>query len=590
MPGQLMPMLEVIKHRGPDGEGTFYNDNFALGHRRLSIIDLSDAATQPMHQFGYTIVFNGEIYNYIEIREELLKSGYVFSTHSDTEVILAAYDCWGFDCQNRFNGMWSFALYDPKKQMLFCSRDRFGVKPFYFVDNGKCFAFGSEIKQLLPFLSERKPNYTILADYLIGAFEDHTNDTFFEGVKKLDASHYLVYDLGRNQYKIERYYHIHAQSSFEQMDEYEAIEEFGALLKDAVHLRLRSDVKVGTCLSGGLDSSSIAAIASALYQENSAEKFTAITAKSTDAKRDETSYAKMVVDRHNLAWYQVEPRVMDFNSEINAVIKLQEEPFGSPSIYMQYKVFEEARRTGTVVMLDGQGGDETLLGYERYFPARILSAPFFAKFIEFLSAPFRMGISHLQLTKYMFYFTNYFVRKKYLFSRANFVKPLLKDAFSREIIRENTKAYYNIRALQELEITHAQLPHLLKYEDRNSMAHSIESRLPFLDYRLLEASLSLPHQLKLNNGWSKYILRKVSESYLPTEISWRRNKFGFEAPESLWLSPMTTIIQQTIRQSALLDKITDKNAVLNRFTAMDLRMQWRLFNIAAWEQSFEINV
>ncbi len=365
----IKKITDLISHRGPDDEGFFIEKNFAFGHRRLSILDLSAEGHQPMHfRDRYTITYNGEVYNYLEIKKELLSYGYAFVSNTDTEVILASFDKWGKDCVRRFNGMWAFAIYDKQEEQIFCSRDRFGIKPFYFTETDNEFVFGSEIKQLLPFQEKRVANKDLLIDYITTGIHDYSNDTFFKNINKLEQSHNLLYDLRNSSYKVERYYSIQSTDKGSKALT-DVIAEYEAEITRAVSYRLRSDVKVGTCLSGGLDSSLVATLASKMYHEKSDERFTAIHAKSSEKVSDESEYAKIVRDKCNLELHVTEPSVADFRQVLDEVVYTQEEPFGGPSIFMQYFVMKKAKETGCTVMLDGQGGDETLLGYEKYYPS-----------------------------------------------------------------------------------------------------------------------------------------------------------------------------------------------------------------------------
>ncbi len=579
----IVSITDVIAHRGPDASGYFIEDNLALGHRRLSIIDLSENAHQPLiYDNDYVLVFNGEIYNYIEIKKELVDKGYSFKTHTDSEVLIAAYIEWGFDCLPRFNGMWSFALYDKKKNLLFCSRDRFGIKPFYFADLGNKWVFGSEISQLLTAGLKPKANMQVLADYLILGMEEHRDDCFFQGVNKLKASHYLVYDLHSHQITTHRYYDLKDNIDYHNITEKDALDAFIEMFSSSINLRLRSDVKVGTCLSGGLDSSYVASIASELYHKSNEGKFTAITAQSSDINNDETAFAEIVSKTKGLDWKVVTPSNEDFINGLKEVIKVQEEPFGSPSIFMQYYVMQEAARLGCKVMLDGQGGDETLFGYERYYPAYISGLPTFDKLPAFINSGNNSRLTKKQLLQYMFYFSNPKIRESVTRKRFSFLNKDLLSIADFGTYKTNADAYRNPFQLQKLEITQTQLPHLLKYEDRNSMHHAVEARLPFLDYRLVELSLSLPIQFKINKGWTKYILRKAVEKELPKEISWRKNKFGFEAPENIWLADKESFYKE-IKSSAILAPYLNKD-----LKGINNRTLWRLFNIAIWEKTYNV--
>jgi asparagine synthase (glutamine-hydrolysing) len=582
-------MNNMIIHRGPDAEGYFVFENLAFGHRRLRIIDLSEHGNQPMtYQDNYVITYNGEIYNYIEIRQELKDLGYLFHSESDTEVILASYMHWGTDCVRKFNGMWSFALFDKIKRLVFCSRDRFGVKPFYYTEIDNSFIFGSEIKQLLFFQKSKIANIPILMDYLIPDYEDHTNEIFFKNIYKLEQSHSLLYNLNDNTYKVIPYYEINIDRTLSKLDDVESIQMFAKILEDSIQLRLRSDVKVGTCLSGGLDSSAVATLASRIYRKSSTQKFAAITAKSIEEATDESHFAKKVVEKADLDWYLTEPTYQEFCDKIDKIIEIQEEPFGSPSIFMQYQVFARAAQINCRVMLDGQGGDEILLGYERYYPAFLISLPKYKALKGLMFSSANSGLSVSKLLRYSLYFTSPSFRNRYLQKRFRFLKNMSFDLMNQQTLVNSSESYKNIIDLQKIEINSLQLPHLLKYEDRNSMIHSIESRLPFLDYRMVETSLSLNDNFKIKDGWTKFILRKTIEPLLPKEVVWRKNKLGFNAPESVWLESYRKIMFKTIEKSDIIHRLSNFEKLRSDYPIMNYRTIWRLYNLAKWEEVFNV--
>jgi len=584
---EIQKINDLISHRGPDDEGFYFEKNFAFGHRRLSILDLSSDGHQPMHYLDkYTITYNGEVYNYIEIKKELESFGYSFNSHTDTEVILASYDKWGENCVNKFNGMWAFSIYDREKNILFCSRDRFGIKPFYYTEINNKFIFGSEIKQLLEFYPNRYVNKKILMDYLIIGFEEHTNETFFENIFKLEQSHNLIYKLNSNTYEIKKYYDIIANGNINKLNDKKSISLYKEKFKESIKLRLRSDVKVGTCLSGGLDSSSIASIASNIYNKVSSNKFTAIHAKSTQANNDESKYAIDVSNYCDIDLKIVEPTKEDFIENINEVIYTQEEPFGGPSIFMQYFVMRKAKEEKCKVMLDGQGGDETLLGYERYYPSYLLSLNIFDMIKGFFNASKNSKLSIMQLIGYIVYFTNSKIRLKRLKNKNSFIKKEYFDIMNKYEVEENSKNYLNIFKLQYGEIYKTQMPHLLRYEDKNSMRNSIETRLPFIDYNVLEAGLSISNNLKINSGWTKYILRKVINDILPYNIVWRKNKLGFEAPTKTWINSIDEEMKVSINNSKILQKITNEM----NYKKLDENQKWKLFNIAKWEELYNVKI
>jgi len=579
----ILQITDIIAHRGPDSSGSYLYKNIAFGHRRLSILDLSSSGHQPMKYLDdLVITYNGEIYNFIEIREELIQKGYIFDSNSDTEVILKAYHCWGKTCVNYFNGMWSFSILDIKQKIIFCSRDRFGVKPFYYIENNDLFAFGSEISQLLTFLPNKILNKKVALDYLISGIEECSNETFFKDIYLLKGGHNLVFDLQTNSYEIERYYNLKLSDQ-----KNTSVDDYIQELKRSIRLRLRSDVKIGTCLSGGIDSSTISSFASKLYQ-NSNEKFIAIHAKSSEYKTDESEFAKIVSKIANINLNFVEPSYSDFKSNILSIIKIQQEPFGSLSIIMQYFVFKKAKELGCIVMLDGQGGDETLLGYERYYPAIVKSKKGISKLKALLQSSKNSRLSLLDTIKYQYYFSNYKLRLKRLKFKNSFYKSEILNNYESEELRIISESYNDISILQKNEIESSQLPHLLKYEDRNSMANSIESRLPFLDYKLVELSLNTNNSLKIKDGWTKFILRKAAETILPKEIVWRKNKLGFNAPEKTWTKEFENEMINEIQQSEILNNFIHFKKLY--FKNLDLRTKWRLYNFSVWEKEFKVKL
>lgn len=591
-PGRIEGMTAVVRHRGPDGSGHVYGDGFAIGHRRLAIIDLSEDAAQPMSYMNgrYAITYNGEIYNYIELRNDLQKIGHRFRSQSDTEVILAAYSQWGENCVERLNGMWSFVIYDRERQRLFGSRDRFGVKPFYYIDRPEFFAIGSEIRQLLLLLPGVKADRVVLLDFLLTGFAEHTERSFFDQVRKLSPAHNLVYDLKQHRFTTYQYYKIRLRPEITQLRAQEAVAAYGAILRDSVKLRLRSDVKVGTCLSGGLDSSSVATLAAAAYSNTSNEPFSAITAVSEQKSNDESRYAALVVKRSRLNWIQIKPGYRDFSQNLQAVANAQEEPFTSPSIFMQYFVMQAARAHGVTVLLDGQGGDETLLGYERYYAAYYVALLRRHGLIAMLR-----GIRHARANnakmelwtslKYLIGGLSAPARYWFYRMRHRYLDPPQRAPW---YLRAFAKACLDEFALQELEISTTNLPMLLRYEDKNSMAHSIETRLPFLDYRVLETALSLPAEYKIRDGWSKWVLRCIMNGAMPDEIVWRKNKIGFEAPDDIWLGRHLPDMVRAVGQSELLRSMANMERLLHEYRRLDRRSQWRIYSVALWAKIFGV--
>jgi asparagine synthase (glutamine-hydrolysing) len=590
----MQRMVDQVAHRGPDGSGIWRCAGVALGHRRLSILDLSELGHQPMvhEETGRVISFNGEIYNYIELREALKADGYGFRSGTDTEVILKAYDRWGAACVERFNGMWAFAIYDPKERIVFCSRDRFGVKPFYYAHTGRALVFGSEIRQLLPFLGKTEGDAGVLAGFLESRVAEHPTKTFFSGVHKLPGGHNLIYDLAARKYSIRRFYSLEIDPVCARMGLNDATESFRSLFEDAVRLRLRSDVKVGTCLSGGLDSSSIATLAARRYRADSHQCFSAITAISEDPATDESSFARMVVEREGLDWIAVRPTYDDFREVLGPVVRAQEEPFASASIIMQYQVMRAARRAGIPVLLDGQGADEGLLGYDRYFAdlfAHLLHGGSLLKalgFLRGLGRNGRPGALRIMLWNLLYFHAPHI--RRFVMSRQ---RRILKPEYMARIHVNGSadRAYSSLFEMQKVEIEQTNLPALLRYEDKNSMWHSVETRLPFLDYRLVELVTSLAVDHKLHDGWGKFVLRAALGAEMPKQVSWRKNKFGFEAPEARWTSRHKVDIQASIKRSPLLRLLVRKEELEDeRIEGMNPGIRWRLFSTALWAREFGV--
>lgn len=586
----LNSLNNLISHRGPDSSGFYSYKNVEFGHKRLSIIDLSTQGEQPM-TYGdrYVITYNGEVYNYLELKEELLAQGYSFISNSDTEVIIAAYDFWGENCVNHFNGMWAFAILDTYKDKVFLSRDRFGIKPLYYYDCEDFFAFGSEIKQLLPLLERREPNVPVIIDYLVFGMEDHLDSTFFSGIKKLSPSHSIIYNLETHFISNKCYFDITQTGTNEIVSENEAVDKFMTVFKDSIKLRLRSDVKVGACLSGGLDSSSIVAIASRLYMSDS--NFLAFhVTTNNDPKYNELPYVQELIKDLPVDLVIVDGSVENVKKNIEEVIRVQEEPFGSLSIILQYLLMQKAKEMNCKVLLDGQGGDESLLGYERYYPSIFLTLKPSKKLIFLTNVVRKSKLNLIALLAYTLYFTNSFVRIAVLRFRNTYIKKSSFKLLSKSLITSISMNYRNIFSLQRQEIFSTQLPHLLRYEDKNSMFFSIETRLPFLDYRCIKVATSINPLIKLKDGWSKYVLRKAIDGHVPQNIAWRKNKIGFELPQNEIIKNLDPELIKLINESPLLSQILEKDKLVRNFNFLDDRIKWRLYNIAKWEQLFEIVV
>lgn len=539
-------------------------------------------------EFGgrYWISYNGEIYNYRELRSQLVDRGVTFRSQTDTEVVMAAFSVWGDDCVRRFNGMWALAIFDRQERRLFCSRDRFGVKPLYYRHDGDQLVIASEIKQFASILGQQRLNRALCAEYLVAGFLEHRDDCFIQGIRKLPGGHNLSYDLSSGQFQVARWYDLQRDAMVAGLGEKDAIDQLKQVLESSIELRLRSDVRVGTCLSGGLDSSSVAVLAAKRFQESTGERFTAIHARGETASSDESEFAKRVAQQADIDLHLVTPTYPEFRDTVDEVVRCQEEPFGATSVFMQYFVMRKARELDCKVMLDGQGGDEVFLGYEKYYPAVYLDylrhSP--SKCIREIVASWRnhQTMRPVAIAKYSAGAFLASARNAYHQNALPFFRNEAKDYLT--VLNEISRAYWNVFQLQKLEVERTNLPVLLRYEDRDSMYHSVEARLPLLDYRLVELGLSLRTDLKVRSGWTKYALRKATEGILPREITWRKDKFGFNSPHRLWMRKHSAVAKEEIRKSRILGHFCDMAKLLESYDQLEPRSKWRLYNTAVWER------
>jgi asparagine synthase (glutamine-hydrolysing) len=547
---QLKKMTDAIAHRGPEGEAFWSNsaNTVALGHRRLAIIDLSPAAAQPMHyQDRYTIVFNGEIYNYLELRKELEGRGHQFRTQSDTEVILAAYSHWGKNCVHYFDGMFAFALWDEQKKMLFAARDRFGEKPFYFLcpPDSDTLWFASEMKAFYAAGFKREQNNKMLLLFLTNGFTDTAADpfvTFDSQVRQLPPASFLTYHYVGGHFHIstEQYWHINKDVQKDITDQ-KAVDNFRQLFIDSVEKRFRSDVPVGTSLSGGLDSSSIAAVASGISAgSNSYKCFSAVF---PGFQKDESRFSQLVAQQARLEQFVTIPNADDFAADLQKFLYQQDEPVGSASVYAQYKVYQLARRHGVTVLLDGQGADELLAGYSRYLHW------YLQELIKTRPGNLRQALRELRRNRaeLQWGWKNYVAAYFPLQTAGRLEKRVVKRIeTSTDITRDFREANFDRRLVHKPVITtlndilhftacRSGMQELLRYADRNSMAHSCEVRLPYLAHKFAEFCFSLPASYKIKDGFTKWILRKSMQKQLPHEIAWRPDKVGFEPPQKQWM-------------------------------------------------------
>jgi asparagine synthase (glutamine-hydrolysing) len=537
----IKEMNDKVSHRGPDDEGFYFEKNFAFGHRRLSIIDLSSAGHQPMQRGSLCITFNGEIYNYIELRDELIKLGHQFKSGSDTEVILAAYQQWGTLSFSKFNGMWAFAIADLSSNEIFFCRDHFGIKPLYFTSTSNFFLAGSEIKQFTA-VPDFKPslNKRVAVNFLLHGLLNYSEETFFEGVNELRPGHFLKYNFESHKIEIEEWYDLDKSSKPVDDNFDTAVEKVRSLFLDSVRIRMRSDVRVGSCLSGGIDSSSIvSAIAS---QKMANDDFATITSCYTDQRYDEQQYSDLITQQTKFKSSKVFPQLDDLldKSDLDKMIYHQDQPFSTASHFSEFKVFETARKEKMIVMQDGQGSDEYLCGYPEFFTARLKELLYSFRWIEMMKL-INQKSKHKNTT-----FVNElqsFFQSMLLYSSVEIAKRFLKMELypwlnkEWQSIAQKSKVSFKGESIRELsisEIKYSSIPYQLHSEDRNSMLFSIESRLPFLDHRLVEYCIGLPSNYKINKAYSKYVLRQAIPE-LPESIRYRKDKMGFVAPDAIWM-------------------------------------------------------
>jgi len=611
LPVILKKMNDKLKHRGPDDEGfTLFKDGKAqcfsgqdtpasslssnlafapkfhidsakehpfqvgFGHRRLAIIDLSAGGHQPMclqENQEIWITLNGEIYNYIELREELQSYGFVFHTESDVEIVLASYQHWGTDCLTHFNGMWSFVIYDHQKNQFFGARDRFGVKPLYYLQNEQHFAFASEQKALLEVPSyHRAVNLDAMLPFLLYGQVELQSEGFFKDLYELKPGHFFTFDLSNSKLKIERYFELCATNknqAFHAASFEDAKKLTRQMIKDAVRIRFRSDVPIGFCLSGGLDSSTIVCTAAEIIKEesisslkNGIKTFTA----SNDSLLDESSWAKQIVDHTKAEWHNVKVDSKTLIEDIQQLIYFQDIPLATTSTYAQSRVMRAAQEQGISILIDGQGGDELYAGYQTFYysyfnqlftsfdwkklynelrsleNSPVTMKELFAAFIKINLSKFPAKI-RASLSKKWKSETNLITPQ---FLRSNAKNVQFHGEFRSDSLNQRLKSY----------CTETYLKGLLRWEDRCSMHYSIESRTPFSDdINLIQHAFSLPANYKIRNGWSKFILRESIKGLVPESIRLRKDKKGFSIPQNKWLMEQETAFFELFQSLKHLD-------------------------------------
>lgn len=607
---RLQSMANVLAHRGPNGERCWINENGNVGfaHRRLAVIDLSEDAAQPFYYMHYTIIFNGEIYNYLELKDVLQKQQYSFRTASDTEVITAAFDYWGVECLNHFDGMFAFAIWNEKEQQLFIARDRFGEKPLYYhadyVYRGRFeqFVFASEMKALWAAGVKRELNGTMMLNYLTLGYVGNPvkkTETFYSDILSLPQGHYLLVQPQQGKLQMKKWYFPEKaimQNKF-QGNEQQANEQFRQLLTTSVQRRLRSDVAVGTSLSGGIDSSAIVAIINQIQAHTTSTpcfNLETFSATFPGFIKDETTYIDAVASHFNIHSNKIIPGVDDLERHWQHFIYHQEEPVQSSSVFTQYMVYRLAKEKHVTVLLDGQGADEVLGGYTRYTHWYLQ---------QLIRTDVSLFMEERKMLRQNFFLDNWGWKN---YAAAYFPDKVVEQLQRKVLRQQNNQAFINkdfllkyqnnstlikpvVKQMEDLLFYNTfnfGLQELLRYADRNSMAHSREVRLPFLYNGLVEFVFALPSSFKIKGGFTKWILRKSIEQMLPSEIIWRKGKTGYEPPQEQWMKTgfMKQLIEDAKRKLAdahVLDSAIIKKPVKPMPAHSADNFDWRYLSAAA---------
>lgn len=613
----IKAMTQVQAHRGPDGHGhvVFSREqgpivigedqsvpttpsHLAFGHRRLSIIDRTDGGHQPMRSATgqYWITYNGEIYNYKELRNELAALGHSFESSSDTEVALAAFAQWGVECFSRFNGMWAIAIWDTQSQTLTLSRDRLGVKPLHYYIDEDVLVFASEIKGLLASNHcQARVNLQAVYDWQAYGTVNHNNDTFFRDIHALAPGHYAQLRAGDLTSTLNSHPFWSMTTHASSMSYEQAKTQFRELFASAISLRMRSDVPVGSCLSGGLDSSSI--VSEMSRQLNGGDLHT-FTAGFPEKEFDERHWADIVIQASKATPHFSVPTQHDFLADLDSMIWHQDEPVASASLHAQWSVMREARQQGIPVLLDGQGADEALCGYKKFYAlytSDLLKRGRIGSVISHAVSLLRHGDRGYFRLEDLARYLPASLRPKGVKAQT-FMHPKLRDLARTSTV--SLAGTTDIRTRQIQDLTRYSLPSLLRYEDRNSMAWSVESRVPFLDYRFIEFAIALPTEFKLRGGRTKAILRDALRGLVPDAILDRRDKMGFVTPQVRWMNDALgeRVMQECLNSAFLAEVGIDGPAMVAHWRQADEKarrtMQSLVFRtgmLAMWAKKFDVS-
>ena len=599
-------MLNKMEHRGPDDRGCFVQGNVGLGHNRLSIVDLSAAGHQPLVSVNedYIIVFNGEIYNHLELRHEL-EAQFEFASSCDTEVLLNSYIAWGEGCLERLNGMFAFAIYDVSRKRLFAARDRFGIKPFYYYRGQNRFLFGSEIPAILTQLKQGVvANEQAIFDFLAFNVPDQDESTFFEGVVKLPAGCYLTMSLEPHknqnenniqaQVKVTRWYDIRQKLISGDIKPFKDAQQFRQLFATSAKLQLRADVPVGVCLSGGIDSSAVAAILVNDHHKHDLNTFSAVYGKGVSG--DESDYIDSMAEQLQSMHY-VTPDAQSLLADYQDFVRTQAEPVSSTALYAQYKVMELASQS-VKVTLDGQGADEQLAGYLYFFGfyyKSLLKQGRWLKLIKEVKANWRKHRSLFALKSFVYVMLPAKMQTRLRVGSKGAIAQTFTAKYSQT--SRSAERFFCAKGLTDALIKHFEykLDHLLKWQDRNSMRFSVESRVPFLDHHLVERTLASDISQLISQGTTKQILRQAVQDVVPDKIVNRQDKMGFKTPDDDWFREpqMQQIFIELIdSDKARARNILDIDQVLSRYQlhlegeiniASEL---WKWLNLELWFRQF----
>lgn len=585
-------MTRSLAHRGPDAQDIKIFKQCALGHRRLSIIDLHERGKQPMKHSSKNmwITFNGEIYNYLELKQEL--RDYEFKTKTDTEVILAAYDAWGFDCVKKFNGMFAFIINDQENHVMWGARDRLGIKPLYYTKSDKRTLFASEIKALIAGGYTPIENKKIITQYLNTGYYDHSQETFFKDVFAVPQAHYFV--MQNNEPNFRQYWHVTENPyDFSHLKQEEVEEELMRVATDAVKIRLRADTPIGIHFSGGFDSSALMSIAHTLGFENQR----AFTHTYDDLEFNDLGLIKSVIDQTQHPWVPTTMHHTEFIERAKNLVTIEDQPYGGLPTVAYHKMIEEEKNYDTIVLLEGQGVDEICAGYPHYighmYKDAVRQGNVAMLYDELLHLAKQAGmikgvqamLKHISATQ-----------KKTHYDNTSHIRPQLFNSAYSEVQNEldSQKPFpTHLQNAQYQDIMHTKIPRVLRFNDHATMSYSRELRVPFLDHRLVELCMHLPAQFKIKHGMGKYLFRQAMKHKLP-DLNVQTNKISIVAPQTKWFqtvlkqSILNVLTSESFQNRPWVNATLAKQMVENELngTCKNSFYIWQLINLEWWFQKY----